>query len=182
MKRILTAALLLPTAALAHPGHGAGNPFVAGLTHPVGGTDHLLTMVAIGLWAAIAGGRLLWLLPTSFLSAMIAGGVAGHAGLILPGVEPMILASVVGTGAIAAMTLRLPVPLSVAMVVVFGFAHGLAHGTEAPGGGFAVFGAGFLIATAALHLAGIALGRLAVPAARLAGGLTALAGLALAMG
>lgn len=186
MNRImLSALLLLPTAALAHPGHDGGAPLIAGLTHPVGGVDHLLTMIAVGLWASVVGGKLLWALPATFLCAMLVGGIAGYAGVVMPGVEPMILASVIATGVITAMALRLPTRLSVTMVAVFGFAHGLAHGMEAPGGGiggFALFGLGFFAATAILHLAGIALGRLAIPAARIAGGLTALGGIFLAFG
>ena len=86
MKRLLTLALILsPSVALAHPGHGTG--FLAGLDHPYSGMDHMLAMVAVGLWAAVIGGRAIWALPLAFVSAMLAGGALGMAGVALPGVS-----------------------------------------------------------------------------------------------
>ena len=185
MKRLslIFAATLLPQMALAHPGHDGGR-FIAGLAHPLGGADHLLAMVALGLLAAQIGGRGLWALPAAFVGGMIGGGVAGWAGLAFPGVEPMILASVVILGALVAMAARLPLAVLVPGVAVFGFAHGWAHGAEGPAQGLALYAAGFASATMALHLAGIGIGRLLRRGALLRGlgGGTALAGVALAMG
>ncbi|MFE3835956.1 HupE/UreJ family protein [Pseudogemmobacter sonorensis] len=184
MNRImLTLMLLLPTAALAHPGHGVEYSFLAGLTHPVGGLDHLLAMVAVGLCASVLGGRALWALPLAFVGGMVAGGLAGAAALPLPTVEPMILASIVVLGALTAAALNPSLPLVAAVTAAFGLFHGHAHGTEGPTGGLALYAIGFVLATAGLHLAGIALGRgLQRNLTRVAGGLTAIAGVALALG
>ncbi len=159
---LLLAFLLLPAAALAHPGphahaHDGGWGFVAGLAHPLGGADHLLAMVAVGLWAGALGGRALFALPVAFVALMAAGGIFGSAGAALPDVEPMILASVILLGAAVALALRPPLAVAVALVALFGFAHGFAHGAEGPAGGFALYAAGFVLATAALHALGIGL-------------------------
>ncbi|MBK4217412.1 HupE/UreJ family protein [Paracoccus caeni] len=177
------AALLLPQLALAHPGHDE-NGFVSGMSHPVGGADHLLAMVALGLLAAQIGGRALWALPCTFVGAMILGGFAGFAGLPFPGVEPMILASVVILGVLVAMAVRLPLTMLGPAVAIFGFAHGWVHGAEGPAHGLAVYAIGFAIATMALHLAGIGIGKLLNSGVLLRGlgGGTALAGLVLAIG
>lgn len=183
MKRLLPLALLtLPTAALAHPGHDVGS-FGGGFAHPIGGTDHVLAMVALGLLAAQAGGRALWLLPSAFVGAMLAGGAAGWAGMPFGAVEPVILASVIILGALVAMAVRLPLGAMVAMAAGFGFAHGWAHGAEGPAEGLLSYALGFAAATALLHGAGILAGRAAArPLLRAAGGLTAVAGLALVVG
>lgn len=178
---------LFPVAAFAHAGGPGASTFAAGLAHPLGGADHVLAMVAVGLWAGLAAGRALWAMPASFVAAMLGGGVLGAAGLALPGVEPLILASVIVTGAAAALAIRPPLPLALAVLAVFGAAHGAAHGAEAPGAGFQGYAAGFVLATLALHLAGLVLaqalcrlrqGRLA----RIIGGGAAAGGLALAFG
>lgn len=184
MKKIVLAALLLPQAALAHPGHHDQGQFLSGLTHPVGGTDHLLAMVALGLLAAQVGGRALWALPLAFVGGMIAGGVAGFAGLPFPGVEPMILASVIILGALVAMAARLPLAVLLSGAAVFGLAHGWAHGAEGPADGMAVYAAGFALATLALHGAGIGIGKVLQSGAllRVLGAAASVAGLALAMG
>ena len=175
MRRILTLALILsPTAALAHPGHGAG--FAAGFDHPFSGADHMLAMVAVGLWAAAVGGRALWAMPLAFLSALLAGGAMGHAGYALPATEPMILASILLLGLAAALLTRPPLLPALAMVAVFGLAHGNAHGLEAPPTGFAGFAAGFFLATALLHGIGLVAGRNLAMAGRGAGLAIAAAG------
>ncbi|RNF33232.1 HupE/UreJ family protein [Paracoccus methylarcula] len=185
MKRFFTltaAAAVFPGLALAHPGHEAGQ-FMGGLSHPIGGADHLLAMVALGLLAAQIGGRMLWALPAAFVTAMIAGGLLGWAGLPFAGVEPMILASVVILGALVAMAMRLPMAVLVPGVAIFGFAHGWAHGAEGPVQGLIPYAVGFATATMALHLLGIGIGRLLQRGALLRGigGGTVLAGLALAV-
>jgi urease accessory protein len=158
MKRLALLALLCPSAALAHTGHGAG--FLHGLEHPLGGADHLLAMFAVGLWAAAAGGRAIWALPLAFLAGMLGGGVLGMAGLTVPGVEPLILASIILLGAAVALVTRPPLVPALMAVACFGLAHGNAHGLEAPATGFAGYAAGFFLATAGLHGAGLLTGRL----------------------
>ena len=175
------AALTLPGAALAHPGHPLGG-LAAGVAHPLGGADHVLAMVALGALAAQTGGRAVWALPAGFVAAMLAGGAAGAAGLPFPAVEPVILASVIVLAALVALAVRLPRAALIAMSAVFGAAHGWAHGAEGPATGLATYAAGFAAATAALHLAGILAARL-LPrlSTRIVGGATALAGVALAV-
>ena len=179
--------ILLPMMAWAHVGHDHGTPFAAGLGHPVGGTDHLLAMVAVGLWAALTGGRAIWALPLAFLAGMVGGGAMGALAIPLPGVEPMILVSIIALGAAVALALRPGLLASVAAVALFGLFHGHAHGAEGPETGLALYAAGFVLATSALHLAGLALGlglqRLgSALAARTLGAATAGTGLLLALG
>ena len=183
MKRILTALpmLLAPSVALAHPGHGYG--LAAGFVHPFHGTDHLLAMIGVGLWAAILGGRAQWALPSGFLCMMALGGALGMnlgLGAAAAAVAPAIIASVILLGAVVALALRAPLALALPLVGLFGLAHGTAHGVEMVGNGLA-FGAAMLTATALLHGAGLALGLgLNGKIARAVGGATAIAGLALA--
>ncbi len=179
MKKLLAALLMMPTVALAHPGHVDGSPFAAGLSHPMGGADHLLAMVAVGLWAASIGGRAVWALPLTFVAAMIAGGALGTAGVDLPLVEPMILASSILIGAAIALALRPGLAATLPVIAVLGVMHGHAHGVEGPAQGLLAYAAGFALATAVLHRAGIALGRL--PLVRWLGAATAAAGLMLAV-
>ncbi|WP_299365363.1 HupE/UreJ family protein [uncultured Paracoccus sp.] len=181
MKRLLplTLFLTLPGAALAHAGFDPGS-FGSGFAHPLGGADHVLAMVALGLLAAQAGGRALWLLPAAFVAAMLAGGAAGWSGMPFGAVEPVILASMIVLGALVAMAARLPLDAMAAMAAAFGFAHGWAHGAEGPAQGLPSHGLGFAVATALLHGAGILTGRAAAgPVPRAAGGMTAFWGLAL---
>ena len=178
-------------AAFAHPGHGDAAGFTHGFLHPLGGLDHVLAMVAVGLFAAHLGGRALWAVPAAFVAAMALGGTLGMAGAALPFVETGIAVSVIVLG--VAVALRVSVPTLVAMGLVGFFAvfHGYAHGAEMPADGSgASYAAGFLAATALLHAAGIALGiavaRLGEIAGRrtvqLAGGAMALAGVAILVG
>ena len=178
MKRVVLTlgAVILPQIAMAHPGHGAG--FLAGFDHPLTGIDHLLAMLAVGLWAAALGGRARWALPATFVAGLIAGGVAGHlAGLALPGVEQAILGSVIVLGAVTALALRVPMGVALVAAAGFGLVHGLAHGAASPAN-FAPFAAGFVLASVSLHGAGLVLGRLPTLARGL-GAATAMAGLAL---
>lgn len=159
-KTLLTAILLLlPTAALAHPSidhhvHG----FLAGVSHPLTGLDHLLAMLSVGLWASQKGGRALWLWPTAFVSAMIAGGVIGMMGIGLPLVEPAIIASLLVLGAVIAATVTLPTAAGIMLIAVFGLFHGNAHGMEAPGAGAALYALGFVLSTITLHVLGLTVG------------------------
>src|SRR4051812_41627304 len=101
MKRLLSAAVLLAAAAgpaFAHPGHIETSSFAAGVAHPLSGIDHIAVMIAVGLWAALNGGRALWVWPAAFVGVMLVGGALGMAHVALPFVEPGILASVVALG------------------------------------------------------------------------------------
>ena len=149
---------LAPTVASAHPGH-EGPGLVAGFLHPLGGVDHIITMVAVGLLAARLGGRALWLVPASFVGTMALAGLAGMAGLGLPYVETGIALSVVVLGAVAILGVAMPVAAAMGLVAFFAVFHGYAHGAEMPeaASGF-LYGLGFVAATAALHGIGIALG------------------------
>jgi urease accessory protein len=181
-----TAILVLTTSADAHTGHGATHAFTAGFAHPLGGFDHLLAMMAVGLWAGLAGGRALWLWPASFVGAMVVGGMLGMAGMPMPFVEQGILASVIVLGLAGALAFSPSIAAGAAIVALAGLFHGHAHGTEVPAdvSGLA-YAIGFALSTALLHAVGIAAtvvaARLALPAAsRVAGGLTAVAGVVLA--
>src|SRR6266481_1506857 len=185
---LTTAALtLIPTAAFAHPGIGDAHGFVAGFAHPIGGLDHILAMVTVGIFAWQLGGRALWLVPATFVLAM-AGGALGMAGVPVPFVELGIAASVIVLGAVVAFARRAPVAVAVGLVGVFAIFHGHAHGTEMPlDATSGAYAAGFMLATALLHAAGIALGfaigRIAHGRAayQLGGSLVALAGVAILM-
>lgn len=159
--RALTLPLLLaPSMALAHSGPaGHTHGFAQGFLHPLGGLDHVLAMVAVGLLAAHLGGRALLLVPASFVSLMALGGALGFAGIALPYTELAIALSVVVLGALVALRANLSLSLASAIAGGFAIFHGYAHGAELPAGTSSLsYAAGFLIATALLHLAGIALG------------------------
>jgi urease accessory protein len=154
------ATIAVPTVVSAHPGHeGAG--FVHGLIHPLGGLDHILAMVAVGLFAARLGGRALWLVPASFVTTMALAGAVGMTGFALPHVEAGIALSILVLGAALAFDMTMPVAAAMALVAFLAVFHGYAHGAEMPESvsGLA-YGGGFLAATAALHAAGIGLGLL----------------------
>jgi len=189
MKRILVTGAMLAAGTLpafAHLNPGEHGSFMAGFSHPLFGLDHILAMVAVGLWAALLGGRSVWLVPSAFVATMLIGFAAALAGISLPFVEPVIAASVVVIGLLALVALQVPTAVGMAMVGFFALFHGYAHGGELGEAGAWQFGVGFAIATALLHAAGVGLGlglgRLAGGAAgrwmtRIAGGLTALGGL-----
>ena len=151
--------LLTAGAALAHPGH-AGHEALgvsAGLMHPLTGVDHMLAMVAVGLWAALRGGRALLTWPATFVAAMLVGFGLGGAFGAVSGIEPAVLATVIVLGALTAANARMPDGAGLALIALFGALHGYAHGADTGGGGL-TFEAGMVATTAALHLAGIGLG------------------------
>ena len=158
--KFLTAILLLvaSSATFAHPGHNVSG-LAAGLMHPFSGLDHLLAMVAVGLWAAQGGGRKIWLLPATFMTMLAVGAGIAMQWQSLPMVEPGIAASVLALGLLIALSLQFPVALSMAITALFGLLHGYAHGLELPASAAPVeYALGFLSAMATLHLGGIAVG------------------------
>ncbi len=176
--RIAFTALMLTISgsAAAHPFHPIGAGFTAGFVHPFAGFDHLLAMVAVGLWAAQFGGRRLWAIPLAFVTAMLAGGALGFAGLTLPLLEPVIAASVLALGLLVVLRIRLHTT-GVLLVAAFALFHGVAHGTELPAmAGALPYAAGFALATGLLHLLGLVGGLRMHPAARWAGAPIAIAG------
>ena len=164
MKRNISIAIavlasLVPQAAYAHTGVGDASGFVHGFVHPIGGIDHVLAMVTVGLFAAHLGGRALWLVPASFVTMMAAGGALGFYGVNLPFIEVGIALSVVVLGAVVALQANLPLAAAMGLVGLFAIFHGHAHGAEMPMDVSAAgYGAGFLIATALLHATGIGIG------------------------
>jgi urease accessory protein len=158
MKRLATTALLLlaATPAFAHVGAGEVSGFAAGFSHPLMGLDHVTVMIAVGLWAALKGGRALWVWPAAFVGVMLVGGALGMAHLPIPFVEPGILASIVALGLLVALAVDLPVWTGAVVVGAFALLHGHAHGTEVPETASGIeYMAGFALATAALHAVGI---------------------------
>ena len=146
---------LLPTLALAHPGHDGGHGFTAGIMHPWSGMDHLITMLAVGMWGAQLGGRMRRVLPLSFVSMMIAGSLLGFGGVHIGAVEQVIAASVCVLGLLLCSARRLPMMICVALTSCFAVFHGYAHATEAAVSNSALlYIAGFAFSTAALHALG----------------------------
>lgn len=183
----LGALSLLPASVFAHTGMGATMGFVSGFSHPLGGADHLLVMVAVGLWAAQRRGTAVWALPGAFVAAMIVGSVLALSAVHVPYVQAGILVSVLLLGVLIAAAFKLSLAASVIMVAIFAVFHGHAHGAEMPLAMSAVsYTAGFALGTALLHAAGIAsamlLQRLHVETAvRLAGSAIGLGGVYLVL-
>ncbi|MBZ9890952.1 HupE/UreJ family protein [Mesorhizobium sp. BR1-1-3] len=161
-KRLCLSAILLLAAALpayAHVGLGTTSSFTAGFMHPLSGLDHMTVMIAVGLWAALKGGKAVLAWPAAFVGVMLVGGALGMLHMPLPFVEPGILASVVTLGLLVALAIDLPVSAGVAIIGLFALFHGHAHGTEVPeNAGGLEYMAGFAIATLLLHATGIAAG------------------------
>jgi urease accessory protein len=181
---LLTAALvLLATPALAHTEVGVAGGLVSGFLHPLLGPDHVVAMVAVGLWGAFLGLPAMWVLPVVFPLVMACGGVLGVLGVPLPGVELGIALSAVALGAMVAFAARPPLWVAAVLVGAFAIFHGHAHGAELPGAANPLaYGLGFVVATGLLHLTGIAFGLLVrwplgMRAVRAGGGLIACAGL-----
>jgi urease accessory protein len=144
--------------AAAHTGSPGGG-FLSGLGHPLFGPDHVVAMVAVGLWGAFLGAPAIYTLPVVFPLVMAIGGVLGILGVPLPGPEVAIAASAVVLGSMVALAARPPLWAAAAIVGAFAIFHGYAHGGELPAGADAVaYSVGFVAATGLLHLAGIALG------------------------
>jgi len=155
------ALLLLTQAAHAHSDHGAAGGFVSGLTHPVTGPDHVVAMVAVGLWGAFLGKRAMWALPVIFPMVMALGGALGVLGVPLPFVEAGIALSGVVLGLMVLFVVKPPLWVAAALVGIFAVFHGHAHGTELPESASPLtYAIGFVISTGLLHLCGIGFGML----------------------
>ncbi len=151
--------LLAATPALAHVERGQAAGFFTGLSHPVSGLDHVLAMVAVGLWGAQLGAPAMWLLPVIFPMVMAMGGMIGLLGIPLPFVEVAIALSAVLLGIMVMTEARPPVAAAAVLVGFFAVFHGHAHGTELPAGQSGLlYSMGFVMATGCLHGVGIAIG------------------------
>lgn len=164
MKKIAIISILIAFSnlAFAHPGHGMiGGDLksaYAGLMHPLTGWDHLVVMLAIGLWASKLGGKARWQLPLTFLLSMTAGAIFGLVGLTILGVETAIATSVMAMGLLLLINISMPASSRIFIVGLFAILHGMAHGVEMQSQqSYALLG-GMLMATALLHLAGLLLG------------------------
>jgi len=173
---------ILTGPAFAHTETGASSGFLSGFFHPVFGVDHVVAMVAVGLWGAFLGAPAIWLLPIVFPLVMALGGALGIAQIELPGVETGIALSAVILGLCVAFAFKPPLWVAAIIVGAFAIFHGHAHGAEMPDAANAMsYALGFVIATGLLHLCGIAIGALVrwpsgVMLVRGAGGLIAVAG------
>jgi urease accessory protein len=148
-------ASILPVAE-AHTFGAQGAGLAAGLAHPFSGLDHLLAMIAVGIWAGQLGGRAVWFVPLTFVSVMSAAAALGSFGITLPMVEPAIACSVLVLGLLIAGSVRLPAIASVGIVGLFAVFHGYAHGLELPQAASPIlYGIGFVLATSLLHGLGI---------------------------
>jgi len=154
-------ALMLTQPTFAHEQAGVAGGLVSGLLHPVTGLDHLIAMVAVGIWGAQLGAPAIWLLPITFPLVMAVGGVLGVVKIPLPMPEMIIAISALILGLAVATRLRIPFAAAAVVVAVFAIFHGYAHGVELPGSANPLaYGVGFVIATGLLHLCGIAIGTL----------------------
>lgn len=181
---VVSLLLLLPSTASAHTETGSVGGLISGFLHPLTGLDHVVAMVAVGLWGAFLGAPAIWILPVIFPVVMALGGALGVMGVPMPGVETGIALSGLILGLMVAFAAKPPLKIAGAIVGIFAIFHGHAHGTELPAAANALtFAAGFVIATGLLHLSGIAFGLLArwpwgEVAVRVGGAVTAVVGCA----
>lgn len=159
ISKLLVFFFFLPSIALAHTGIGQATGFTHGFWHPIGGVDHILAMVAVGLWATQSGGRTLWVFPCVFVGIMSLGAALKFTGIPAPLIEEWILISIFILGILIAGAFKISLLYSSLIVGLFAIVHGYAHGAEIPESISAVsYAVGFALATAMLHLAGIGLG------------------------
>ena len=178
---ILALSVVFVSPALAHPVAGQVFSFGAGLAHPLTGADHILAMFAVGLWGVLARGRAIWLWPSAFVATMLVGFAAARMDLHIPFLESAISGSVVILGLCVALAVAAPIRVGAAMVGLFAFFHGFAHGVEHSTASTIPYVAGFALATGLIHSAGIGLGLLTEGvlgrvALRVMGAFTALSG------
>lgn len=185
--RLRILAILVLSGAFAHPAlahplaAGHVHSFDAGLAHPFTGADHILAMLAVGLWGVLARGRAIWLWPSAFVATLLLGFTVAMMGLHIPYLESAISTSVVVLGLCVALAIAAPNWVGAAIVALFAFFHGFAHGIEASNVSSLQYVAGFALATSSIHFAGIGLGILAERligkvALRVMGAITALSG------
>lgn len=156
---VLAVILFWTETAFAHVQKGEAAGFLSGLKHPISGLDHVLAMVAVGLWGAQLGAPAIWVLPVAFPMVMAFGGMLGLIGVPLPGIEYGIAASAILLGVAVMFELRPPLAIAAAIVAIFAIFHGHAHGTELPRGQSGLlYSMGFVIATGCLHAVGITIG------------------------
>ena len=188
---VLLTYLAATAPAFAHVGVEHTHGFAQGFLHPIGGLDHVLAMVAVGLFAAHLGGRALWLVPATFVALMALGGFVGMSGVEIPFVEAGIATSIVVLGFMVALQASVPVVVAMGLVGFFAVFHGHAHGFETPADASALgYAFGFVAATASLHIAGVGVGlalskagaSLSTRAAQLGGGVMAVTGVFLLAG
>lgn len=159
LRSVLLGIALAPAIALAHEEAGQAAGFLSGLAHPVSGMDHVLAMIAVGLWGAVLGPPAIWVLPVAFPLVMAVGGLMGLLGIPLAGVEIGIALSAIVLGASVSAEIRPPIWLAALIVAFFAVFHGHAHGRELPEGTSALlYSLGFVVATGLLHAVGILLG------------------------
>jgi urease accessory protein len=155
---LLLPLLMLPFSAIAHTGLGTHNGLLHGFSHPFSGLDHVLAMIAVGIWATQMSGRAIWLVPLVFVVVMVLGGLLGVVALPLVFVEHGIALSLLVSGGLIAAAIRLPFIASIGLISVFALCHGFAHGNEMPASTSVFsYATGFALATALLHLCGVAL-------------------------
>ena len=156
---LLAVFLLVPVSAWAHVESGHAGGFLSGLSHPVSGLDHVLAMVAVGLWGAQLGAPAMWMLPVAFPMMMAFGGMLGLMGLPVPGIEVGIAVSGIVLGALILVEKKMPLFAALLIVAFFAIFHGHAHGTELEAGQNAMlYSLGFVLCTGTLHGLGIAMG------------------------
>lgn len=153
----------MPLTALAHVESGVigDGGFVSGMLHPVTGLDHVVAMVAVGLWGAILGQPAIWMLPVAFPLVMAIGSILGIIGIPVPAIDIGVALSGIMLGAMVAAALRPPLTVAYILVSIFAIYHGYPHGVALPDFGMPLlYISGFVISTGMLHLSGIALGLL----------------------
>lgn len=179
---LVVVVFLCAESAFAHPQKGEAVGFLTGFRHPISGLDHVLAMVAVGLWGAQLGAPAVWVLPVAFPMVMAVGGMLGLMGIPLPGIEYGIALSAILLGAAVMFEVRPPLGLAALLVGFFAIFHGHAHGTELPPGQSAMlYSIGFVMATGCLHALGIGIGTVhrwewGQRLLRVAGGLVAMGG------
>jgi len=158
-KLVFALLMLVPARAFAHVTGDVAGGLASGFLHPISGLDHVVAMVAVGLWGTQLGKPAIWILPVTFPIVMAFGGVLGVRGVPMPPVEIGIALSAIVLGALVALALRPPLWAAASIVGVFAVFHGYAHGTELPRAAAPLaYGAGFVLTTGMLHVSGIAIG------------------------
>jgi len=179
---VSTLCIFCAGAAYGHVGSQEALGWLTGFKHPISGFDHVLAMIAVGLWGAQLGAPAIWVLPVAFPLVMVFGAMLGFLGVPLPGIELGIAASAILLGIAVSLAWRPPIVVAAVVVGLFAIFHGHAHGAELPAGQSAMlYSMGFVVATGLLHALGIGIGTLqrwswGRASLRFAGAMIALAG------